>query len=333
MQQAKTGLAKQLFFWPSKNISSAILTALISGFLVGLWIDTTPLKQLLPPIIFMMIYPTMIGFKIQEILSISNGKLLATVMLLNFLLIPVFAYLLGTQFLLNDPQLFAGLAITALLPTSNMTIAFTMLAQGNVTASIKATTLGLLLGSLLAPWYLYLMVGRYVPVDILFTLKTIALLILVPMLLGILTYRYLMQRFSTEFFQQQIKPYLPAASAWGIIPIIFISISMNSPRIASQLDMIVVAFTVQLVFYVINYLIAILVGRKLFDEKDSLSLVFSTVLRNLSISIGLAAAAFGTNAALMVSLAFLIQGQAAAVFMKLNKKHRLLVKKVSTVEQ
>jgi len=333
MQQAKTGWAKQLFFWPSKNISLAILVALMAGFLVGLWLDTTPLKQLLPPIIFLMIYPTMIGFKIQEIVSLSHGKLLTTVMLLNFVLIPVIAYLLGTQFLLNDPQLFAGLAITALLPTSNMTIAFTMLAKGNVTASIKATTLGLLLGSLLAPWYLYLMVGRYVPVDILFTLQTIALLILIPMLLGILTYRYLMQRYSPEYFQQQIKPYLPAASAWGIIPTIFISISMNSQRIVDQLDIFIMAFAVQLVFYASNYLIAVLVGRKLFDEKDSLSLVFSTVLRNLSISIGLAATAFGANAALMVSLAFLIQGQAAAVFMKLNQKHRLLVKKKSSIEE
>jgi len=333
MQQAKAALAKQLFFWPSKNISSAILAALISGFLVGLCMDTTPLKQLLPPITFLMIYPTMIGFKIQEIFSLAHGKLLTTVMLLNFLLIPAFAYLLGTQFLLNDPQLFAGLAITALLPTSNMTIAFTMLAKGNVTASIKMTTLGLLLGSLLAPWYLYLMVGKYVPVDILFTLKTIALIILVPMLLGVLTYHYLLQRFSPEHFQQQIKPYLPAASTWGIIPIIFISISMNSQRIADRLDIFVIAFAVQLVFYAVNYLIAVLIGRRLFDEQDSLSLVFSTVLRNLSISIGLAATAFGANAALMVSLAFLIQGQAAAGFIKLNQKHRLLVKKDSAVEQ
>jgi ACR3 family arsenite transporter len=324
MIQAKAGFVKRLFFWPAKNISYAISLALILGFIIGLRMDTTPLKQLILPITLLMIYPAMIGFKANDIFGLSHGKLLTAVMLINFVFIPALAYMLGTRFLLSDPQLFAGLAITALLPTSNMTIGFTMLSQGNVPAAIKMTTIGLLLGSLLAPWYLCLMVGKYVPVDILLTLKTIALVIFIPLILGILTYNYLMKKFSLEYFQKQIKPYLPAASSWGIIPIIFISISMNSPRIASHLDIFAVAFLVQLIFYAINYVIAVFIGRKMFEEKDGLTLVFSTVLRNLSISIGLAATAFGSNAALMVSLAFLIQGQAAAGFIKLNKKYGLL---------
>lgn len=327
MNQLKPALTKQLFFWPSKNISWAIPIVLFLGFLAGIVTDTSSLKQWILPITVLMIYPTMIGFKAKEVLNLSHGKLLVTVMFLNFLLIPAFAYLLGTQFLLNDPQLFAGLAITALLPTSNMTIAFTMLAKGNVPASIKMTTLGLLLGSFLAPWYLYLMVGKYVPVDILATIKTIALVILIPLILGMSTYNYLMKKYSQEQFQKQIKPYLPAASTWGMVFIIFISMSMNAQRIASHLDIFVMAFVVQAVFYLVNYGVAIFIGRRFFAEKDSLTLVFSTVLRNLSISIGLAATAFGSNAALMVSLAFLIQGQAAAGFIKLNQKYGFLTPK------
>ena len=69
---------------------------------------------------------------------------------------------------------------------------------------------------------------------------------------------------------------------------------------------------------------AIFLGRKMFNPQDGLTLVFSTALRNLSIAIGLAATAFGPNAALMVSLAFLIQGQAAAWFIKLNERYGLL---------
>lgn len=324
MSQAKTGFLKRLFFWPSKNIPYAIPIALLIGFITGILVDTSSLKQLILPITMLMIYPTMIGFQAKEVFNLSHGKLLITVMILNFLFIPALAYLLGTQLLLNDPQLFAGLAITALLPTSNMTIAFTMLAKGNLPASIKMTTFGLLLGSILAPWYLYLMVGKYVSVDILVTIKTIALVIVIPLIVGMLTYNYLLKAYSQEYFAKQIKPYLPSASTWGMMLIIFISMSMNAKRIASHLDIFALAFFVQLLFYVINYGVAILIGRKLFEEKDSLTLVFSTVLRNLSISIGLAATAFGANAALMVSLAFLIQGQAAAGFIKLNQKYSLL---------
>ncbi|KUO59545.1 MAG: sodium:proton symporter [Gracilibacter sp. BRH_c7a] len=322
----KQTILKKIIFWPSKKIILAIPTVLVLGFITGLIIDTSSLKQFILPIAMLMIYPTMIGFKPKEVLNFSHGRLMITIVLLNFIAIPIIAYLLGVGFLLSEPQLFAGLAITALLPTSNMTIAFTMLAKGNVPAAIKSTTTGLLLGSILAPWYLLVMVGQYVPIDILLTLKTISLIILVPLILGIITYSYIIKKHSLEYFQKSIKPYLPVASSWGMILIIFISISMNATRIVSSLNIFLIALLVQAIFYVINYSLAIFFGRKMFNPQDGLTLVFSTALRNLSIAIGLAATAFGPNAALMVSLAFLIQGQAAAWFIKLNERYGLLNK-------
>ncbi|MDA8229200.1 MAG: arsenic resistance protein [Desulfitobacterium hafniense] len=318
---------KEVFFWPSRNIALAIPIVLLLGFLTGLVFDTSGLKKFILPITVLMIYPTMIGFKPKEVLNLSQGKLMASIFLLNFIVVPAVAYLLGVGFLLQDPQLFAGLVITSLLPTSNMTIAFTMLAKGNVPAAIKSTTGGLLLGCLLAPWYLLFMVGKYVPVDILLTLKTISLVIVLPLIFGVATYSYIMKKYTLEYFQKSIKPYLPAASTWGMVFIIFISISMNAPRIASNLHIFMIALTVQIVFYAFNYMLATIVGRNFFKPQDSLTLVFSTVLRNLSISIGLAATAFGANAALMVSLAFLIQGQAAAWFIKLNERYAILKSK------
>ncbi|GAB6151983.1 bile acid:sodium symporter [Desulfosporosinus burensis] len=324
MREVQANLGKRIFMWPSKNIAFVIPLILLVGFITGLFINTLVLKDLVLPITVLMIYPTMIGFRPQEIFNISHGRLMVSAALLNFILIPLLAYGLGTAFLLRDPQLFAGLAITALLPTSNMTIAFTMLAKGNVPAAIKLTTGGLLLGSILAPWYLYLMVGKYVPVDILLTLKTISIVILIPLIAGIFTYNWLMRMMNQAEFQKKIKPFLPAASTWGMVAIIFISMSMNARRIAEHFDIFFIALMVQIVFYAVNYLIAIYTGRRFFAENDGKTLVFSTVLRNLSISIGLAATAFGANAALMVSLAFLIQGQAAALFIKLNERYHWL---------
>ena len=107
--------------------------------------------------------------------------------------------------------------------------------------------------------------------------------------------------------------------------------SMNARRISEHLDIFFIALGVQIVFYAVNYLIVIFTGRWLFTESDAKTLIFSTVLRDLSISIGLAATAFGANAALMVSLAFLIQGQAAALFIKLNGRYYWLKKSEKTV--
>lgn len=120
-------IMKNIFFWPSKNVAKAIPVILLLGFSMGMVIDTSPLKNFILPVTVLMIYPTMIGFKLKEVLNLSQGRLMSTIMFLNFLVIPVVAYFLCVGFLLKEPELFAGLAITALLPTGNMTIAFTIL--------------------------------------------------------------------------------------------------------------------------------------------------------------------------------------------------------------
>lgn len=314
-------MLKKIFFLPSRNTAVVIPLVLIVGFITGLLIDTSNLKNYILPVTVIMIYPTMIGFKLNEVFNLSHGKLMLTAAIINFLIIPLLAYALGMTFLLDDPQLFAGLIITSLLPTSNLTIAFTMLAKGNVPGAVKLTTTGLLLGSLLTPLYLSAILGKYLPINLWSTLQTIGQVVLIPLVLGVLTYKLLLKRYTQAEFQKKIKPYLPATSTWGMIFIVFSSISMNAQRMASHLDVFATALLVQLAFFFINYVVSTVIGRVIFQKDDALTLVFGTALRNLAIAMGLAASAFGSNAALMVSLAFIIQPQAAAWFIKLNEKY------------
>lgn len=314
-----------LFFLPSRNIALTIPVMLVTGFIAGLYLDTSFLKDyILPVTVFIMIYPTMIGFKISEIVNTSHTSLLFAASFINFILVPLLAYVLGVLFLLRDPQLFAGLAIASLLPTSNMTIAFTHFGRGNIPAAIKLTVISLVFGSLLAPWYLFVMVGGYIDIDVLAMLKTVSLVIFLPLFLGITTYYIILKKYTRGEFDRSIKPYLPALSAWGMVYVIFTGISTNAHTIVSKPGLLLVSLMVWVVFYAVNYLVSIQAGRRYFNRKDSVTLVFGTVLRNLAISIGLAATAFGVTAAFMVSLAFLFQGQSAAWFVRLNEKYNIL---------
>lgn len=58
---------------------------------------------------------------------------------------------------------------------------------------------------------------------------------------------------------------------------------------------------------------------KLFNREDGLALVNGTVLRNLSITIWLAAMSFSAEAALIVTLAFIVQQQGIVNYAKLAK--------------
>ncbi len=317
-------MLKAVLTWPQRNITNTIPASLFAGFILGLFIDTQALTVLILPLAVLMIYPTMIGFQPHKLFDLSFGRLILVSFLLNFIGIPLVAFIIGILLLADNPHLFAGLVISALLPTSNMTIAFTMFARGNVTAAVKITVFSLILGALLAPWYLLLIVGEFISIDVWVTTRTVFMVVFLPMLLGIASYRLILRRFSEEQYQKRIAPFLPAVSAWGLVAIVVISMSMNAQRIVSQLEILGLAFTTQLLFYFINYLLAVSLARKLFPRSEGYVLVYSAVLRNLSIALGLAATAFGPNAAFMVTIAFLFQQQAAAWFMRLNQKYNIL---------
>jgi len=312
---------RELLLYSSRNLAFLIPASVSMGLLAGWFCETAVLKSLILPITVFMIYPTVIGFNLHELTHLNERKLLSLAFFVNFLLVPVAAYFLGRAFLSDAPGLFAGIAISSLLPTSNMTIAYTMISRGNVGASVKITVASLIIGALISPWYLYFLIGKYIQFDIMHTVRTLGMVVLLPLVMGNLTFRYLMRRYTIDEFNSGIKVLLPGISAWGAVCIVFISVSMESKAIFRDLDMLAVAVIVQVVFYAFNYLLAICGSRFCsLNKEDGYSLVYSTVLRNLAISMGLAATVFGPKAALMVSLAFLFQPVAAAWFYRLNER-------------
>ena len=312
---------KKFYIFPQKYLLLSIPLTLILGFMIGTFYDTSVLQPTILIGTIIMIYATMVGFKFKELTSFKGSKVLGYSLILNFIIIPLVAFLIGKLFLSDHPTMFAGLALSALLPTSGMTISWTAIHKGNVSAAIKLTVFGLMLGSLLTPWYLLAMVGKYVDVNILGTMQTIALVVFLPMLLGHITFKFLMKKYTPEEFQKKIKPNLAPLSNWGMLYVVFVSMSMKAKMIMDNLQIISLALLVLITFYLINYLISTLTAKQFLDRENGIALVNGTVLRNLSIAIGIAATSFGAEAALIVTIAFIVQQQSIAYYGKLAKKY------------
>ena len=316
---------KRIILLPARDMTLTIPVSLTLGMLGGYFFDTTSLKTLVLPVTFMMIYPNMIGFELGELARLSDKKVILAATFINFAVLPLVAYVLGHGFLSGNPHLFVGLAITSLLPTTNMTIHYAIFSKGNVNAAIKLTIFSLVAGSFLAPWYLYLMVGKYVPVDIWVTFKTVATIIFIPLILGVLTFKRFKRHFTAEEFSGRIKPLLSGMGMWGVVFMIFISVSMKAKTIISNPHALLAALFVLFLFYLINYSISICGSRLIgLNRADSYTLVFSTALRNLGISLGIATVAFGPQAALMISIAFLVQPLLAVWFIKLSGRYGVI---------
>jgi predicted Na+-dependent transporter len=74
-----------------------------------------------------------------------------------------------------------------------------------------------------------------------------------------------------------------------------------------------------LLLYLVNYLVSTLIGKLLFPRGDAIALVYGTVMRNLSIALAVAINAFGpagSDAALVIALAYIIQVQSAAWYVR-----------------
>src|SRR5690625_7939931 len=90
----------------------------------------------------------------KKLLNLDDKKQNSYSMGINFILIPIIALGIGFIFLSNHPVLFVGLILVSLLPTNGMTISWTAISNGNVSAAIKLTVIELIAGAMLETFYL-----------------------------------------------------------------------------------------------------------------------------------------------------------------------------------
>jgi len=318
---------RKIFTFPSRNLITVIPCVICIALISGQFIDTSPLKIFILPVAMLTIFPAMIGFQPRELITLTDLRLLSVNLILNFLALPLGAILIGWLFLEQWSELRIGLLILSVVPGGNMAVAFTMMFKGNVKGSLKLSTCNLILGSLLAPLYLYILAGTLVEIDIFNIAKTIVLVVFIPLFCGIITYNLLLQRYSKKQFKKNIKPLLPAFSVWGLIYLVFTSVSMKAGMFFSYPELIVQAFSSLLLWYCGVIALCVAIGRRFFSHKDAITLLLNVELRNLPICIGIAITAFPPQTAMMVALAFLFQQQFAIWFCKFDTKYGLLVKK------
>lgn len=309
--------------WLSKNLSLSIPLFLLLGLLAGLTLQTEHLSVLIAPLTILMVYPMMVGIKPKQLLVGGDNAVQLWAIAINFLFIPFVAYMLGRIFFAEQPALALGLLLAALLPTSGMTISWTGFAKGNVPAAIKLTIIGLFLGSVLTPFYVKFLLGSEIPVQLLVVFQQILLFIAVPLIAGQITRTLLVRKHGVEGFQKNYAPKFPPFSSLGVLGIVFIAMALKGPSLLQSPSLILRLLIPLLLLYGINYVVSTLIAKKHLSRGDGIALVYGTVMRNLSIALALSMTTFGeagAQAALLIALAYIIQVQSAAWYVKFSER-------------
>ncbi|MFN2355151.1 MAG: arsenic resistance protein [Desulfopila sp.] len=306
----------------NKKLVYAIPVLMVAGMIFGGVIDQTvvaKLKLLIIPLTFLMVYPMMVTLNIQHLKQGLEPKLQGSAIFINFAIIPFVAFFLGRVFFADQPYMALGLLLAALLPTSGMTISWTGFAKGNMGAAINMTVIGLTLGSLATPFYISWLLGATVEVNFFKVMQQIVFIVFLPMGLGYITRRSLLAKYSMAEFKERIAPRFPALSTIGVLGIVFVAMALKAKTILAEPNQLLAIFIPLLLLYLLNFSLSTLIGTKLFSRGDGIALVYGTVMRNLSIALAIAINAFGeagTDAALVIALAYIIQVQSAAWYVK-----------------
>jgi arsenite transporter len=307
----------------NKKLFWAVPAMMLLGFIFGRLVDqetVKSLKSLIIPLTFVMVYPMMVTLNIKSLKDgIKNVKLQVLTQVINFGVVPFMAYGLGIYFFPDNHYMALGLLLASLLPTSGMTISWTGFAKGNMGAAINMTVIGLTLGSLATPFYVKMLMGAKVDMDMIMVIKQIGYIVFIPMLLGYITRSYFLKKYGQQEFKKTWAPRFPSLSTIGVLGVVFVAIALKAEQLSQNPTVLWLIFQPLLILYAANFIIGTLVGRLFFSRGDAIALVYGTVMRNLSIALALSINAFGVqgaDAALVIAVSYIIQVQAAAWYVK-----------------
>ncbi|MCD4719256.1 MAG: universal stress protein [Desulfobacula sp.] len=306
-----------------KNLVWAIPVSMMFGLIYGYLFDAAVLKQFIIPVTFIMVYPMMVTLNVKTIFKGHDLKLQLVTQIINFIFVPLLVFFIGKIFLSGEAPKFAlwavGLFLIGVLPTSGMTISWTGFAKGNKEAAIKMVVFGLVIGSLAAPIFTKVFMGATIEVNMLHMFKQIAIFVFFPLFVGLLTQTLGMKKYGQKIWNEKIKPKFPPFSALGVVLIAFLAMSLKAKHIIANPGDIIIILIPLTVFYLISYVLLTIVGRFFFSKEDAIAMVFGVVMRDLSIALAIAMTAFGKQGmtiALLIALAYIIQIQSAAWYVK-----------------
>jgi ACR3 family arsenite efflux pump ArsB len=309
----------QLLSILQKNLIWSIPAAMILGVVSGYCFDMSFIKISVMPLTFLMVYPMMVNLEVRKVISLEGMKCQLTAQVINFGIIPFIAFGIGNYFFPNEPMIILGLLFASLLPTSGMTISWTGFAKGNLNAAIRMTVIGLIAGSIATPLYAKWLMGEVIDIPMAQIFISILLVVFLPMAMGYATRLLLIRFYGEQHYQGSLKQKFPTLSTLGVLGIVYVAMSLKSSAITANPAILLTYLIPLALLYAVNFLLSTIIGKLFFNRGDGIALVYGTVMRNLSIALAIAMTAFsekGSEIAIILALAYIVQVQSAAWYVK-----------------
>lgn len=235
--------------------------------------------------------------------SFIDLRFSVSALVINFIWTPLFIFILSKIFLQGSIDLQTGFIMLMVTPCTDWYLIFTGLSNGNVALGSSILPLNLILQIVLLPFYIWLFMGTAVSFDSMIIIRSIVFVLLIPLLAANIV------KFIAGKINFRNTPAIPVKSDdIQFILLCLAIIAMFASQGSLLLDNIMVFFNLLpplLLFFIVNFLLAFLVGKKLkLPYQNIIPLIFTTSARNSPVALVIAVISFPLRP--IVSLVLLI---------------------------
>ena len=219
---------------------------------------------------------------------LQRPKVILIGLLLQYLLMPLAAWVIGTLLGLSTPLL-VGLVLVGACPGGTASNVICYLARGDVALSITLTTCATLLAVLATPALTWLYVGQQVPVPVPQMLWSVAKIVLLPVAAGVVVNSL------AGSYLKRAKPLFPLISVAAIVVIIAIVVALNRDNLANMGLVVAVAVVLHNATGLAGgYWITRVLG---WEERICRTIAIEVGMQNSGLGVALAVKYFSTIAA------------------------------------
>jgi ACR3 family arsenite efflux pump ArsB len=300
------------------NYSYLVFAMVILGVAVGITASKSVqmLKPYMLPLISVMVWAMCVTIRFGELVLVTRKvKQIICGLILNFIFLPILCLVLAALFLSQNSQWAVGFILMGTVPCAGMNVVWTGLLKGDVPLALILAALTMIIGVISIPGLTVLLAGAYVEVSVIEMLRTIAIVLAIPLGLGMAA-RFILDRKVKDL--TKYLPLFPSISAITAMILMFSMLAINVASIPPNLTIIISLIIPPLILFPVAFGGAYLICIKVLKcpLKETNAIIYSSGMKHLPLAMGVAFASFGQTAALPIAVSAAFQTVNASIFYK-----------------
>lgn len=279
------------------------------GLLIGTYFPTfaQTLPAILPVCLFLMIYPTMLNVRLDELVrAFRDWKKVGVVTVMNFIVSPVILSFLGWMVLSNHPELLMGVIILSIAPCIALVLVWTYLSSANLALAVTLAGVNSLVQLVAFPVYLPLLANIYGLELALASggalafgaiAQEVVVYLALPFLLAVFTRSFFERTKGRDWFETQYVPKVGHIAPIGVLITVTTMFSIGGQHVIETPYLLLLVAIPMVIFFPLNWFIGLFLSHRIMknDYRESVAIAFSFSGRNLEVAMALSATLFGAG--------------------------------------